>query len=374
MTRFERPVKDLYYCLNLVFFELARTHDFQWLAHQLYGKTASRPRRAHYRCRRHLRTIEAAAKSACAGAATIFSVVPKFYKERAEARCTPFRVASRADSGNDRCAVPKQPPKLAEDKNTMRRARRACGEWRSCQVLSDLLPSVSKQLRTLWSAVLGNWSDLRQRSAANVRYGARERSFASSICSGSPKLVKSKGGQSLESATDVRSFCRGYFRGVSAMAIRLALAQRRSQRRNIHGFRIRTKRLRYCIEWPMCSIARSTRSLKWLKSLQEVLGHWHDRVELVNICAKTLATLALLRMSPMWPHYSCQRLIRRNRKNKSEVADITPTSNHSKKSGRRWSPGFRSWPVARTTLRALVGVSNPRSQREIGINSRQIFV
>jgi CHAD domain-containing protein len=227
---------------------------------------------------------------------------------------------------------PKQPPRLARKiKKLMRRARRACGEWRSCEVLSDLVAQRQQAAqnaleRRAWELVRSAAEKRRERETRRARKKLRKLDLP-----GLAETVKSKGGLSLESATDVRVFLplaisAVYQRWQSA----LALASEDRSVENIHGFRIRTKRLRYCIELAdVFDRSGTTRSLKWLKSLQEVLGHWHDRVELVNICAKALADPRLIADEPDVAALLLSEIDKAQQKNKSEVAELLHTANQA---------------------------------------------
>jgi CHAD domain len=58
----------------------------------------------------------------------------------------------------------------------------------------------------------------------------------------------------------------------------------------VHTFRIRTKQLRYRIELARDLGERDAEAaLDFLKSLQDVLGSWHDHVELLRLTAEALA-------------------------------------------------------------------------------------
>ena len=58
----------------------------------------------------------------------------------------------------------------------------------------------------------------------------------------------------------------------------------------VHAFRIRTKQLRYRIELARdLGDSNAEAALVFLKSLQDVLGDWHDNVELERLTAEALA-------------------------------------------------------------------------------------
>jgi hypothetical protein len=58
----------------------------------------------------------------------------------------------------------------------------------------------------------------------------------------------------------------------------------------IHAFRIATKRLRYRIELARDLGARdASHALDFLRSMQDVLGAWHDQIELLQLTAQALA-------------------------------------------------------------------------------------
>src|SRR4029077_4864841 len=58
----------------------------------------------------------------------------------------------------------------------------------------------------------------------------------------------------------------------------------------VHAFRIRTKQLRYRIELARDLGERDAGpALDFLKSVQDVLGSWHDHVELLRLTAEALA-------------------------------------------------------------------------------------
>lgn len=79
----------------------------------------------------------------------------------------------------------------------------------------------------------------------------------------------------------------------------LAKARETRQSRDIHAFRVATKRLRYRLELMRALGEKSTRSrLQYLKGLQEKLGTWHDRQTVNQVVAETLARPKFLLSAP----------------------------------------------------------------------------
>ena len=68
---------------------------------------------------------------------------------------------------------------------------------------------------------------------------------------------------------------------------------------NVHAFRIQLKRMRYRVELARdLGVADAKPLIGWFKTLQDRLGHWHDRQELNHFIARALTNYDVLLKEP----------------------------------------------------------------------------
>jgi CHAD domain-containing protein len=182
--------------------------------------------------------------------------------------------------------------RLRSLRRTLRRSRRALGAWRNCDVVLQRLARRQRQTRSsekrrAWALVIDSVRNSRQQEVRRARKKL-VRLDLFDLAEEVEALLKapaaSRDGASA-SPFDIVSSARADWQA----ALSRALEDRRVE--NIHGFRIQTKRLRYRIELLRDLGGQDTDApLEWLKSLQDTLGGWHDRLELGRCIAEALAT------------------------------------------------------------------------------------
>lgn len=190
--------------------------------------------------------------------------------------------------------------RLRSLRRTLRRARRALGEWRNCDVALQRLARKQRQTRSpekrrAWALVIDS---VRKRRQREVRRARRRlvRLDLFDLAEDVAAVLKAPSPSRDGSSTSPRDIVlAAHAQWQKALAG--ALEDRRVE--NIHAFRIQTKRLRYRIELLRDLGAPDTDvPLGWLSSLQDALGGWHDRLELGRCIAAALATPETLQDQP----------------------------------------------------------------------------
>jgi len=190
--------------------------------------------------------------------------------------------------------------RLRSLRRTLRRARRTLGAWRNCDVVLQRLARRQRQTRSpekrrAWALVIDSVRKCREREVRRARRRL-VRLGLFDLAEEVEALLKAPGASrdgASASPPDVVSAARAQWQA----ALARALEDRRVE--NIHGFRIQTKRLRYRIELLRDLGAQDTAApLEWLRSLQDALGGWHDRLELGRCIAEALATPETLQDQP----------------------------------------------------------------------------
>jgi CHAD domain-containing protein len=189
-------------------------------------------------------------------------------------------------------AAPKDAGKLRSIRRTLRRVRRALGQWRNCDVVLEM---VTRNRRRAKAVRRRGW-ELVERSVRAQRERAVQKARR--------RLYKSGGitlNQRIQQLLELHSQRLG---GADpSAAVRAAVAQSANQWRealeraradrsvaNIHALRIQGKRLRYRLELARdLGAAQAPQFIKWFKLLQDRLGLWHDREELGRFIARAIA-------------------------------------------------------------------------------------
>jgi len=176
----------------------------------------------------------------------------------------------------------------------LRRARRALGGWRNCDVVIAMIDRKLRRVRNAderrgWEIVREFASNRRERYMSRARTKIANRGFFT-MAQRCRILLERRSVSARDSADPLA----GIASSVSAAHTKWveALTQARSSfaDQELHRFRIQTKRLRYRIELLRdLGSADAPAALTSLKSLQEQLGQWHDSLELIRITAKALS-------------------------------------------------------------------------------------
>ncbi|HKD66895.1 MAG TPA: CHAD domain-containing protein [Candidatus Binataceae bacterium] len=211
-------------------------------------------------------------------------------------------------------------------RRTLRRVRRALGEWRNCDVALQWVRRAER--RSSKPERKNGWKLVRERIST-------EREQA--IQSARRKLYKA-GGITLNhriqqllalppdrlGTMDPPGVVRGAIASAAAQW-HAALGRAKEDRsvRNIHALRIQTKRLRYRVELARdLGSAEAPTLIKWFKLLQDRLGHWHDRQELNHFIARALADCDVLVAEPRVAVELLREIEKDNRISSREVEEL----------------------------------------------------
>jgi CHAD domain-containing protein len=193
----------------------------------------------------------------------------------------------------------------------LRRARHAVGGWRDCDVLLELLESKARRIRNpeerkVRETIRALAESRRQRQMRRARRKLESRKLFTLAHRAERFLDELAGGQHKDTGETpprevvprkvlTESIVEGYAHWREA----LTLACDSLAPANIHAFRIRSKKLRYRLELARDLGEHNVRAaLGPLKSLQDELGDWHDRLELFRLTAEALANPELLLKHP----------------------------------------------------------------------------
>jgi CHAD domain-containing protein len=183
----------------------------------------------------------------------------------------------------------------------LQRARRALGGWRDCDVLIDLLERKARRVRNpeeikAYAMIRDLALSKRDRGIRRARRKLANRKLFTLGLRAEKFLDELAHGESRDAAEVMASSAA---EGYAEWRRTLARACESFDPAEIHAFRIRTKRLRYRIELVRDLGERDAEpALDFLKSLQDVLGAWHDHVELLRLTAEALADSELLLKHP----------------------------------------------------------------------------
>jgi CHAD domain-containing protein len=182
--------------------------------------------------------------------------------------------------------------KIRSVRRTLRRVRRALGEWRNCDVV---LKTVSRRRRRTSNPVRKRGWELVEESLQAERgravQGARRKLYKSGGITlnhriqqllDAPAQAHSEGGPD-------RVIRDAVAQGVAQWHQALERGRSEHSVENIHALRIQGKRLRYRLELARDLGAPGAAGLiQWFKLLQDRLGAWHDREELRGFIARAI--------------------------------------------------------------------------------------
>lgn len=174
----------------------------------------------------------------------------------------------------------------------LRRARRALGGWRDCDVLIDLLERKARRVRNpeekeAYAMIRELALAKRDREIRRARRKLARRKLFALAPRAQRLLEELSQGEARDAAAIMASSVSEAY---AAWREALGRACESFEPADVHAFRIRTKRLRYRVELVRDLGERDAEgALDPLRSLQDVLGAWHDRVELLRLTAEALA-------------------------------------------------------------------------------------
>jgi len=176
----------------------------------------------------------------------------------------------------------------------LRRARRSLGGWRNCDVVISIVDRKLRRVRN--SEERRGWEMVRQfASNRRERYMSRARSKIANrrlftMAQRCRVLLERRSVSSPGNADLLVKIVSSVNAAHNKWVEALTQARSSFAERELHRFRIETKRLRYRIELlrDLGSVDAAA-ALISLKSLQEQLGQWHDSLELTKITAEALS-------------------------------------------------------------------------------------
>jgi CHAD domain-containing protein len=244
-----------------------------------------------------------------------------------------LRVASRRlQQVLDLLYPPPGPAEVRKLRRRLRRARRALGEARNCDVelarVNRILARRRTTRREAWEAVQNYLLDRRSgnfekavrklgRLNLAVFYVRLKEVLASNGKHRSPRAARhleEPGPQHPELFE--KRVAASLERIWSAFGVRVAESRLDSRASVIHGARIAAKRLRYLMEViHEFDAPGSNATLAWLRNLQEHLGNWHDLEVLEQTMIEMVARPAFLR-DHLELAVEIEKLITRNRRGK----------------------------------------------------------
>jgi len=190
-----------------------------------------------------------------------------------------------------------QSNRIRSIRRKLRKSRRALGAWRNCDVVLQKLERKQRRSRNqdrkrAWSLVIDSVRKERRREIRQARKRlARLELF--DLNEQIETLLKAPA-VSRDSAGHSPSATVSQARAQWLEALTAALEAKQTEA--VHQFRIQTKRLRYRIELLRdLGVPNTAASLDWLRSLQDELGTWHDRLEVVHFIAEAVAAPDILR-------------------------------------------------------------------------------
>jgi len=215
--------------------------------------------------------------------------------------------------------------KIRKLRRDLRRIRRRLGEWRNCDVLLGLVACESNAADNPEKA--GAWKLVRdylaERRSQQIRRCRRKMQkydrpdfFAKleKILSALPDQEQTR---LRERARDAENAARQKWQAA------LSQAAASYAPRDLHAFRIATKRLRYRAEL-IRQLGDGNRSavLDSLKTIQDLLGKWHDRQSLQVVIAEAVAQPELLIREPVLARVALQELERIQVDEEKQARDI----------------------------------------------------
>jgi CHAD domain-containing protein len=187
----------------------------------------------------------------------------------------------------------------------LRRARRALGVWRDCDVLIDLLERKLRRIRSpgerrAWEKVRDWALKKREREMRRARRKlANRKLFTLAHCARRLADEAWPQGDGAGAEDPAAMLAAAVGKGYARWREALARARETLAAPDLHAFRIETKRLRYRIELVRdLDDEEAEPALASLRALQDGLGRWHDRGELARLAAEALADPAFLLEQP----------------------------------------------------------------------------
>ncbi len=187
-------------------------------------------------------------------------------------------------------------------RRTLRGVRRAVGQWRNCDVALQWISraerrSANPNRRRGWVLVRESITAERKHAINKARCrllksdGLTVSQRAQQLIALPPERLGSVNQDWVVRASIARASIEWH--NVLARAI-----EDRSMQ-NIHAFRIQLKRMRYRVELARdLGVADAKPLIGWFKTLQDRLGHWHDRQELNHFIARALTNYDVLLKEP----------------------------------------------------------------------------
>jgi len=228
-------------------------------------------------------------------------------------------------------------PRTGEDRagsliRALRRARRGLSGWRDCDVLIALL---NKRLRRLghsdelraWQVVDAYLSKRREKEIRQARRRLAKRELFLLPRMTEDLLKEPEGDIASKEGGVYGDFIFAVAGSIKAASgdwrAALIRAAESVSQEDTHGFRIKTKQLRYRLE-----LARDLGheelqlQLSWLKRIQDSLGLWHDRAELARIATEAVAGDDFLFKEPRSTSLLLKRLARERLAEASKVKSL----------------------------------------------------
>lgn len=213
----------------------------------------------------------------------------------------------------------------------LKRARRALGGWRDCDVMLELL---DRRLRRIPNpAERSAWQKAREWTAKRRERAMRQarRKLASRKLFTLGQCARRVADEAWPEGDDTHR-AGADPAAILATAVREAYGQWRQALvrardtltfHDIHAFRIQTKRLRYRIELVRdLGDKEAGEALSALRGLQDGLGRWHDHGELTRVAAEALADPAFLLEQPRVAGIVLRKLARDNAAEAERVRDL----------------------------------------------------
>lgn len=195
-----------------------------------------------------------------------------------------------------------RPGKVRRLRKTLRRVRALLGNWRDCDVMSNLVAQEERRAedpsgREAWQLVQDYLREKREQQVVRARQkllkydledlAKRARKFLD-------RPTQNEDGESWKTHWQVAAD-----RAWAQWQAALKQAEETREASDIHRFRIVTKRLRYRIELAHESRDEDKATLiHELKQLQDAMGLWHDRQDLFEVVAEAVARPELLLAEP----------------------------------------------------------------------------
>jgi CHAD domain-containing protein len=261
------------------------------------------------------------------------TMLPKVLNEEDADAVHDLRVLSRRLQQVLATLFAKPRPQEARDMiRALRRARRAIGGWRDCDVLAGLLAQKTRRVRNpderrAWELVLASVARRRRREMRRARRRLANRRLFT-IAQTGQRLVERAGGQGAadggaQPSDPTPALAASVSAAYSQWGAALGRARETRQPRDIHALRIETKRLRYRIELVHdLGADDSEPALRRLKSIQDRLGRWRDRGELGRMTAEALADARFLLREPRVASAMLRKLARQQKTEDEETHEL----------------------------------------------------